>query len=192
MPRKGLYQPWTSKNCLFLLSLSDEREIDWKDDFRPDDSKPATVKAVDEEDKGKTTDTWSGRPHREEAMLIQIKGSFNNPACSKCAGRHGCFKSCISVSDVHRGACGCCVWQSKAMECSLALEAVQSEAAAKKALLDAKDIIRQNRKRKNSSKNTARLKRLPMQPPPLLPIPRKRGERDSSEKFRHIPWFPRS
>jgi positive regulator of sigma E activity len=53
-------------------------------------------------------------------MLIQIKGSFNNPgryqahlfiilrtdfktACSKCAGRHGCFKSCISVSDVHRG-----------------------------------------------------------------------------------------
>jgi hypothetical protein len=41
--------------------LSDEREIDWKDDFRPDDSKPATVKAVDEEDKGKTTDTWSGK-----------------------------------------------------------------------------------------------------------------------------------
>jgi len=61
MPRKGLYQPWTSKNCLFLMvcsslphnfrnwsiqSLSDEREIDWKDEFRSGDSKPTTVEAV--------------------------------------------------------------------------------------------------------------------------------------------------
>jgi hypothetical protein len=33
---------------------------------------------------------------------------------------------------------------------------VTAEAAAKKALLDAKDIMRENRKRKNSSKNTSR------------------------------------
>jgi hypothetical protein len=57
------------------------------------------------------------------------------------------------------------------MECSLALEgmavfselgvtncaiAVQSEAAAKNALLDAKDILRESGKRKNSSKNTSK------------------------------------
>jgi hypothetical protein len=33
---------------------------------------------------------------------------------------------------------------------------VQAEAAAKKALLDAKDTMRENRKRKNSSKNTSK------------------------------------
>ena len=34
--------------------------------------------------------------------------------------------------------------------------AVQPEAAAKKALLNAKDVMRENRKRKNSSKNTSK------------------------------------
>ena len=33
---------------------------------------------------------------------------------------------------------------------------VQAEAAVKKALLDAKDVMRENRKRKNSSKNTSK------------------------------------
>ena len=69
-------------------------------------------------------------------------------------------------------ACGCCVWQSKAMECSLVLGgtspiscaspfvtvlAIQAESAAKKALLDVKEELRQSRKRKNSSKNTSEL-----------------------------------
>jgi hypothetical protein len=34
---------------------------------------------------------------------------------------------------------------------------IQAEAASKKALLDAKDVMRGNRKRKNSSKNTSKL-----------------------------------
>ena len=37
---------------------------------------------------------------------------------------------------------------------------VQAEAAAKKALLDAKDVMRENRKRKNSSKNTSKSSQL--------------------------------
>jgi hypothetical protein len=44
-----------------VQNLPDQREIDWKDEFRPGDSKPATVEAVNDEDQGKTMDTWSGK-----------------------------------------------------------------------------------------------------------------------------------
>jgi hypothetical protein len=79
-------------------------------------------------------------------------------------------------------------------------------------LLDAKDIMRENRKRKNSSKNTskssqslviilglancsqqAKLTRMPPPPllPPLLVLLRRsrRGERSRFDELRQVPWF---
>jgi len=53
-----------------IQSLSDEREIDWKDEFRSGDSKPTTVEAVNDEDKGKTTDTWSGELNGYDWFLL--------------------------------------------------------------------------------------------------------------------------
>ena len=52
-----------------------------------------------------------------------------------------CLKVCCSLRS--------CAWL-------IVTIAVQAEAAAKKALLDAKDVMRENRKRKNSSKNTSK------------------------------------
>jgi hypothetical protein len=48
----------------------------------------------------------------------------------------------------------CCFLRNRAW--LIVTIAVQAEAAAKKALLDAKDVMRENRKRKNSSKNTSK------------------------------------
>lgn len=48
----------------------------------------------------------------------------------------------------------CCFLRSRAW--LIVTIAIQAEGAAKKALLDAKDVLRENRKRKNSSKNTSK------------------------------------
>src|SRR5271155_3322714 len=51
----------------------------------------------------------------------------------------------------------CCFLRNRAW--LIVTIAIQAEAAAKKALLDAKDVMRENRKRKNSSKNTSKSSR---------------------------------
>lgn len=57
--------------------------------------------------------------------MIQKFGINQDPPCTKCAKAFGVFETCrISAlgSAMHHGACGCCIWKSKAMECSLALD----------------------------------------------------------------------
>lgn len=152
MPRSGAYEAWSSKNCL-LLGGMDYNELSGGIDWR-DPKCPKTLTAVQRYDMSNPDKTFSGRPHREEAMLVQLKGSVAQTPCdNKCATSHGIFKSC-RVTTLHRGACGNCIWQSKAMECTHALEAIEAEAARKERLAEAKSKLLASKDAVNSSKRT--------------------------------------
>ncbi|KAF7506279.1 hypothetical protein GJ744_012087 [Endocarpon pusillum] len=80
-----------------------------------------------------------GRAHREEGVLVQLKGEVraDGVVCQKCGKHEGVFRSCRSVPGIHRGACACSIYQWKMLGRALttaAYEAEFNEAKKKKAL----------------------------------------------------------